>query len=457
MLAFKLVVFALVISTGVLGRNTHRINTRHTQAEDEYKYNHPPTPEVAIPVAVVYEHESNREDKSIKGNVTPEHNTNEVSKEPLNSESGVKQEPRTTVTINNDEIEIKKPTNSEEKEPKVTTYRPQKERQIPVAVLYEPEPTNQKPRSNRNRATNRSRRIQSPALEEKHTDEEENISSNAQVNGHTGPGLITSSNKNEDSGKRRKNRRPVPEKQTNVKDSTPSTIGGNAYIPLSSSTIKTEEPNKLQKPTDEEPKIPLGNTISPNSTVNEQEKINTREKIQPVRAEIKMAKEDSKNRPSPPENGNTSVLKADKSGQSNTDNLQLLKRDNSTQVREIVPIVQSENVVFSHSGNFKYSYEGGDGTKAFEAGELKTFDDDTAGEAVSGGFSYTAKDGNEYSLSYTADENGYRPVGAHLPTPPPIPPAIARALAYLATKTTPEPVTESLAEHDQKHTRRSFP
>lgn len=53
------------------------------------------------------------------------------------------------------------------------------------------------------------------------------------------------------------------------------------------------------------------------------------------------------------------------------------------------------------------------------------------------------KEGNDFSLSYTADEKGYRPVGEHLPTPPPIPPAIARALRYLATKTTPEPVTES--------------
>lgn len=107
----------------------------------------------------------------------------------------------------------------------------------------------------------------------------------------------------------------------------------------------------------------------------------------------------------------------------------------------VVPIIESENYIYSHKGNFHYSYEGGDGTKAFEQGELRRFDDDTAGEAVSGSFSYKDRDGNDFSLSYTADENGYRPVGAHLPTPPPIPPAIARALQYLATKPT-ESATE---------------
>ncbi|KAJ8732715.1 hypothetical protein PYW07_015314 [Mythimna separata] len=109
----------------------------------------------------------------------------------------------------------------------------------------------------------------------------------------------------------------------------------------------------------------------------------------------------------------------------------------------VVPIIDSESYVFSHSGDFHYSYEGGDGTRAYERGELKK-SEGGAGSAVEGNFSYKDKDGNDVSLSYTADENGYRPVGAHLPTPPPIPPAIARALAYLATKTTPEPVTEKI-------------
>ncbi|XP_053602275.1 uncharacterized protein LOC128670552 [Plodia interpunctella] len=116
-------------------------------------------------------------------------------------------------------------------------------------------------------------------------------------------------------------------------------------------------------------------------------------------------------------------------------------RQGSRERDPVIPILQSENKVFGNSGDFRYSYEGGDGTQVFSTGELKSYDDNSKGEAVVGGFSYTDKNGQDFSLSYTADENGYRPVGAHLPTPPPIPPAIERALRYLATKPTPESET----------------
>lgn len=53
-------------------------------------------------------------------------------------------------------------------------------------------------------------------------------------------------------------------------------------------------------------------------------------------------------------------------------------------------------------------------------------------EVIRGSFSYTSPEGQPISLSYIADENGFQAQGAHLPTPPPIPEAILRSLAYNA-------------------------
>lgn len=70
----------------------------------------------------------------------------------------------------------------------------------------------------------------------------------------------------------------------------------------------------------------------------------------------------------------------------------------------------------------------GNGIKAEEQGYLKQGVPEGPGEAVSGSYSYTAPDGQQISVSYTADENGFVPHGSHLPTPPPIPPEILKSL-----------------------------
>lgn len=53
---------------------------------------------------------------------------------------------------------------------------------------------------------------------------------------------------------------------------------------------------------------------------------------------------------------------------------------------------------------------------------------------VSGSYSYVGDDGQTYTVTYTADENGYRAEGAHLPTPPPIPEEILKSLQLTDTR-----------------------
>ncbi|XP_045764255.1 endocuticle structural glycoprotein ABD-4-like [Maniola jurtina] len=93
-------------------------------------------------------------------------------------------------------------------------------------------------------------------------------------------------------------------------------------------------------------------------------------------------------------------------------------------------------------GSYVYSYETENGIKADETGTLKKASSPDSNDVIvaQGAFSYTAPDGTVISLNYVADdENGFRPEGAHLPTPPPIPPAIQKALDYLATLPPPPP------------------
>ncbi|KAG7302466.1 Pupal cuticle protein 20 [Plutella xylostella] len=95
-----------------------------------------------------------------------------------------------------------------------------------------------------------------------------------------------------------------------------------------------------------------------------------------------------------------------------------------------IPIISYENVN-NGDGNYRYSYETGNGIKAHERGSPRAPGPEGAAVTAAGGYSYTAPDGQQISLTYTADEAGFHPAGAHLPTPPPIPDAILRSLQLI--------------------------
>lgn len=107
-----------------------------------------------------------------------------------------------------------------------------------------------------------------------------------------------------------------------------------------------------------------------------------------------------------------------------------------------VKILKQEQEV--RSNGYRYAFETDDGTKAEQEGELKVIDKDLSVGVSKGNYAYTADDGNSYSVSFVADENGYQPQGEHLPVAPEIPPLIRKALEYAAAHPEPE---EKLNKH----------
>ncbi|KAJ3654479.1 hypothetical protein Zmor_013666 [Zophobas morio] len=103
------------------------------------------------------------------------------------------------------------------------------------------------------------------------------------------------------------------------------------------------------------------------------------------------------------------------------------------------PILKQEQEV-NFDGSYTSQYETGNGIAAQEQGQLKNAGSEAEAEEVQGSFQYTAPDGTPILLQYVANENGFQPQGAHLPvapTPPPIPQAIQRALAWIAAHPQP--------------------
>ncbi|XP_038210330.1 endocuticle structural glycoprotein SgAbd-2-like [Zerene cesonia] len=101
---------------------------------------------------------------------------------------------------------------------------------------------------------------------------------------------------------------------------------------------------------------------------------------------------------------------------------------------QIIPILR-QNQEINPDGSYQWSYETGNGIAAQEQGYLKNAGiKDAEAQVAQGSFSYTSPEGIPIALTYVADENGFRAEGAHLPTPPPIPAAIARALQYIQSQ-----------------------
>ncbi|RZB40345.1 Chitin bind 4 domain containing protein [Asbolus verrucosus] len=78
------------------------------------------------------------------------------------------------------------------------------------------------------------------------------------------------------------------------------------------------------------------------------------------------------------------------------------------------------------------SYETGNGIHAQESGYIKNKGDEKNEILVQQGtITYHDEHGHPITLSYIADEHGFQPQGAHLPTPPPIPEEIQKSLQQL--------------------------
>lgn len=86
--------------------------------------------------------------------------------------------------------------------------------------------------------------------------------------------------------------------------------------------------------------------------------------------------------------------------------------------------------IFNLIKNFN-SYQTENKISHNEAGHLKNAGSQNEAEEVHGSYTYTSPEGQVITVNYIADENGFQPSGAHLPTPPPIPDAILKSLQQI--------------------------
>jgi hypothetical protein len=94
-------------------------------------------------------------------------------------------------------------------------------------------------------------------------------------------------------------------------------------------------------------------------------------------------------------------------------------------------IITSQQLEVGFDGNYVNNFETSNGISHQETGQPKQVENETP-VVSQGSDSYVAPDGQQVSITWLADENGFQVQGSHLPTAPPIPPEIQRALEWNA-------------------------
>lgn len=78
----------------------------------------------------------------------------------------------------------------------------------------------------------------------------------------------------------------------------------------------------------------------------------------------------------------------------------------------------------SPDGQYRYGFDSTNGISVQSVGNA---------DAAQGSFSWVSPEGEHVQMAYVADANGYQPTGTHIPTPPPVPEHVLRALEWIRT------------------------
>lgn len=88
------------------------------------------------------------------------------------------------------------------------------------------------------------------------------------------------------------------------------------------------------------------------------------------------------------------------------------------------------NLFYFHDLKIWFSFEASNGINAQESGTPLKISADEEAEQVYGSYSYISPEGTPVIIAYEADQNGFRPQGNVIPTPPPVPEAIQKSLEF---------------------------